>query len=533
MPRPSTPFELRDVGDAGAGRYLAALRDHWLLIVLLVAISVGAAVAYVRTAEKQYTAQTDFLVTPVSASDPTFVGIGLLRESSDQSRSVLTAARLVKTPQVADAVAETLDLDWSRERLLNSVTVTPLGQSNIVTVEGEANDPELSADLANAFADEMLSQRSQRFQEELTTTIERLTARLNAIPADQQDSAEGTALQQRLGDLSGLVGGDDPTLQVTSRAVPPEEQVWPRPVLSIAVALLASLLLGFGLAIALELVSPKVKRDDELLLEHRLPILARVRRMPKRTVQRYLTGREPLPGDVREAYRTLRTSLANVGRDKSFPRTIVITSAIPGEGKTMTSVNLAITMALAGQRIILVDGDLRRPMVATVFNVPSRSLGFGNVLAGDATIDEALVPAPGYGDELRLLLASPEQAFMVDLLDTGSLENVLLQLRLDADVVIVDSPPLTEVADALAIADHADAVLVAVRFGRSRRDKLVELRRMLAQRGVAVTGFVVTTEDRSRGSAYTYGSPEGKAPASPRPREPVATAATADDVDQL
>ena len=504
-------FDTQTSDQQGAGRYLNALREHWLLVTLLVSAAVGAAVLYSATVEKRYEAQTDVLVTPVSASDPTFVGIGLLRESSDQSRSILTAARFVKTPQIADAVLDRLGIEGSREDLLDAVTVTPLGQSNIVTIQGEASSPELAATIANAFAEEMLAQRTARFKEDLELTIERLRARLAATPATDAASIEVTALRQRLGNLSGLVGGDDPTLQVTSAAVAPAVPVWPRPALSIGIALLASLLLGSGLAIALELANPKVTREEELLLEQRLPILARVPRMSKGVVQRYLAGREQLPGDVREAYRTLRASLALAGKEREFPRTILVASAIPGEGKSMTSANLAITIALAGQRVILVDGDLRRPMIATIFGVAARPLGLGTVLAGKGNVRDALVAAPGHGDELRLLTASPEQAHMVDLLDTARVERVFAQLREQADVVIVDSPPLTEVSDALTLADEAEAVLVAVRLGRSRRDRLNELRRLLAQRGVPVAGFVVTTNERSRRSTYAYGSADGRA----------------------
>jgi Mrp family chromosome partitioning ATPase len=158
----------------------------------------------------------------------------------------------------------------------------------------------------------------------------------------------------------------------------------------------------------------------------------------------------------------------------------------------MTSCNLAITLALAGQRVILVDGDLRRPMVSTVFSVGTGTRGFASVLVGHATPDEALVQAPGHGDQLQLLLASPESIHLVDLLERERVRRVVSELRSHCDVVVVDSPPLTEVADALTLADECD--------------RLNELRRMLARRGVSATGFVLTTRKRPRGYGYTYGS---------------------------
>jgi capsular exopolysaccharide synthesis family protein len=195
---------------------------------------------------------------------------------------------------------------------------------------------------------------------------------------------------------------------------------------------------------------------------------------------------------------------------------VLVSSSIPGEGKTLTSVNLAITMALSGVNVVLVDADLRRPMVATAFGVPARSRGFATLLTGDADPQRVLVSAPHQPRELKLLLASPQHAWMVDLLQRDRIERVLERLKQHADVVIIDSPPVGEVADALALADAVETVIVAVRLGHSRRDKLNELRRMLAQRGISPAGFVVTSRRRSRSRGYYH--TDAAAPQRPRRR---------------
>lgn len=487
----------------GAGRYLDAIREHWLLIVGLVIVAVTAAAAYSYTAAKRYEAEAQIVITPTT--DATLLSIGLFGESSGQSRAVLTAARLIKTPEIAEALRLRIRPTAGRTQLLNSVVVTPLGQSQIVIIVGTAGSASRAVQIANGFAEVFVARRTAQMQRNLRAQLARLSAQLDAIANPQDPRA--VPLGQQYGVLSGLVGASDPTVQIGSRAVEPGGPVWPKPKLAIAVALLAALLLGVGAALGYELASPRLTREEELLLGHRLPILARIPAMPRRLVQGYLMGQEPLPGDVREAYRTLRASLSGAGGER-FPGVILVTSALPREGKTMTSVNLAVTLATAGMRVILVDGDLRRPMVATVFRVPPRPIGFANILAEQASVDEALVPAPGYGDNLQLLLASPEHVHLIDLLEPHRVERALAELRLFADVVIVDSPPLTEVADALTLADEADAVIVAVRIGRTRRDRLAELRRMLAQRGVIPAGFVVTTRRRPRGTGYYYGDDE-------------------------
>ena len=489
---------------SGVAGYLQALREHWLLVVVLVVLSVGTAAIYSYSADKRWEADASMIVTPLASSDDVFLGTSVLREGGVQSNSVLTAARLVRTPEVAQAASVLLGGELTPQEVLGAIEVEPVSQSSLVTIRGKSDSAEGAARVANAFADAIVATRSKRLQEDIAATVDRLEARLAEISDNPGAATEAQDIRQSLSTLRTLDGGQDPTIRVASRAVEPTSAVWPRPKLSIAVALLAALLLGSGAALASELISPRVNRAEELLLEQRLPILARIPRLPRRAIARYLSGRERLPPTAWEAYRTLRASLATAGPNGGFPRTLLVSSSIPGEGKTLTSVNLAITMALSGVRVILVDADLRRPMVATAFGVPARSRGFATLLAADADPQRLLVSAPHQPRELKLLLASPQHAWMVDLLQRDRIERVLERLKQYADVVIVDSPPIGEVADALALADAVDTVIVAVRLGHSRRDKLNELRRMLAQRGITPAGFVVTSRRRSRGRGYYY-----------------------------
>jgi succinoglycan biosynthesis transport protein ExoP len=501
-------------------RYLDALRHHWVLVLALVGLAVATAATYSFTASPRYEAKADILVTPISSGDETFIGINLLREGV-QSRSVLTAARLVETLNVAERVKESLDLPDSARSLLASIEVEPQQQSNILTVVATADDPEKAAALANGFAESLLDARSEVFQEELEAVVQRLQLRLEAIPQAERTSPEAVAISQRLGDLSAVRGGKDPTLQIANPAAEPESPVWPRPALSIAIALLASLLVASGAALTLEVVNPRVRAEETLLMEQRLPILTRVPRMSTKAIRDVLAGKA-LPGDVREAYRTLRANLSSASAGGSFPHTILVTSSVPGEGKTMTSVNLARTLAQGNLRVILVDGDLRRPMVSSFFGVPSHRGTFAGLLLGHTEVKDALVPAPGYGDGMQLVLASPEHGLLIDLLQTERVERVLAELRGEADVIVIDSPPLTEVADALILADAVDAVVVAVRLGHTGRTQLIQLRRMLAQRGITPAGFVVTTRKRSRGSGGYYGRPVGRSEPELEPEPEVA-----------
>jgi capsular exopolysaccharide synthesis family protein len=487
-------------------RYLDALRQHWRLIAVLVVIAVAVAGLYSVTAAKRYEASADLLVSPISADDDTFIGIDVLRQSGDPTRSVVTAARLVKTQDVAAGVKARLGLEHSNP--LARVEVKPVGQANIVTIVGKGGTPEEASTIANAFADETIAKQKAKFQSELGTAVAGLRRRLDAIQRVRPDSIEALTLQERLAVLNSLLGSEDPTLSILNRATPPSTPAWPKPKLSIAVAMLTALLLGTGLAVSLELINPRVSREDELLFAQRLPILARVPRLRQHEVRGYLAGRGRLPAEAWEAYRTLRANLASGVDEAGMPRTILVTSAIPGEGKTLTAVNLAITLASGGMRVVLVDGDLRRPMLATVFGLASPGSGFADLFVRDTHDDRILIPAGDREKMLRLVLATPERAHLVDMLQMRRVTRALNWLKHRADVVVIDSPALTEVADALTLADAVDAVVIAVRLGHTRRDMLHELRRVLAQRGVAPLGFVVTTRERPGRQPYGYDSTE-------------------------
>ena len=316
----------------GTARYLQALAQHWPFILGSVALAVVTAVAYLLVADRRYEAHADILVTPVALNDNTFVGLPVMRESGE-GRGVLTAARLVETPGVADSVRRQLGVRTSRDDLFESVRVEPQEQSSIVTITAEAGSAARAAAIANAFATGVIAVRTGVFQRELRPLIQRLSRRLDAIPEGSRDEGEGRALADRLATLRGLTNAPDPTLQVASLAVAPPEASWPRPLLSLAAAVFAGLLLGIGVAIALELVNPLVLRDEDVL-EERTPLLARVPRVSMRDLERHLRHEAAFGSDVKDAYQLARLNINAAFPAQADEGTILVTSPTRGEGKT-------------------------------------------------------------------------------------------------------------------------------------------------------------------------------------------------------
>jgi len=478
----------------GALRYLDALRRHVGLIGLVCGIAVAAAVVSVATAPKRYDASSDLLVRPVSANDSTYQGFNsVFTQALDGSSVVVTAARVINSTEVRSPCLTT----FGEAAQAVDISTQPLGQADIVSIRASAPRGQLAADAANRFASCVVANRTTAFHNELRARIDQLRRHIVAIPPSQrQGNYEYATLQQQLATFTSQLGGSNPTISVLTRASVPSSPSSPRPRRSAGASLLVALLVGVGVAILLEFATPRIAREEELQLQHRLPILARVPRLRRKVASGYLMGRSPLPPAAWKGYRILRAVLASAGKGGGFPRSILLTSAVPGDGKTTTAVNLAITLASSHTKVILVDGDLHRPMISSFFNIAAHRDGFSNVLAGRLAPEQAVVQAPEYPN-LKLLLSSPESGNLAAL-TTDRFERLIRYLEEHADVVIVDVPPVPEVAEVLEMASVVELVLIAVHLGHTRRDKLAELRELLARRGITPAGFVVTTRERLR-----------------------------------
>jgi len=473
-------------------RYFAALREHWLLVVLILAVAMSASVAYGATRPKSYEAEADVLVTPVPPDEALLDGLGLLR---DPSGSVFTAARLLETPQVTNRVIRRLDLSLSRRALLEKLKIIPLPQSNLVAIQATDGTASGAAALANEAARALLAERTGVFQSRRRSILGRLQKSRAAIrTANARDRAAAGELDDRIRFLQSFEGAADPTLAIWTAAVTPDVAK-PRSVFGYVAGFFAALILASGLALLLEILSPRIRREYELPTS--AVVLTRVPHLPRRAISGYLAGRRALPRNAWEAYRVLRAGIAGVGAVDGS-QVILVTSAIKGEGKTTTSANAAIAFAASGSRVILVDANLRDQRIARIFGAQARESGLVEILAGHASLEEALLPAGPDHPNLWLLLAGDTSVRGVDLLERGRVERLVAEARDEADVIVIDSPSLTEFAEATALADAADLVVVAARLGRSRQDALAEAMRMLARRGVHVAGMVLTDRRRLR-----------------------------------
>ena len=488
----------------GLARYVSTIRERFWLIVLCVVVTTGIAALYVLTAEKVYEAHADLLVTPVSGNDDTLIGLGLLQESTDPTRDVSTAARYVETLEVARRVKDKLRIDESPTRVLGKITAEPVAQSSVVTVTAEENTPEKAAAVANSFAAETVNLRTEQLRAQLDRTIPALRERLAGVPPT--DEVSGAGIAARIDALEYLQGVPDPTVRIITPASPPEKQSSPRPVLSIAAGIFAGLVLGLGGAFALQAFDPRLRREEQLRGLYRLPILARIPREAKSKKGEALAP-EALSSGTFEAYRTLRASLAASLGSEFNTGSILVTGSSPGEGKTTTAINLAHALVAAGNKVILIEADVHRPTIGAALKVRPR-FGLSAVLIRQVALADALVTTDRYGPDLQLLLVDRPGPATADRLSLPTARQLVAEAEELADYVIVDSPPLTEVIDALPLARQVAGVLIVARLNRTRLRRLAELGEILAQNDIEPAGVALVGVDRGRSGYYYTASTE-------------------------
>jgi capsular exopolysaccharide synthesis family protein len=448
----------------------------------------------VSTASPVYEAEADMIVLPVATTDQTVVNLPLIRESSDPTRDVETASRLITNVEVAERVKEELDSPLSAEDLLGKVTAEPVAQSNIVAVVAQADTPEEASELANAFAEMAVEHRTAGLHAYINQTLPGLE--------DQLESNPDPALEAAVAQLRFLSESDDPTLSVETAATPPTSPVSPRKTLSVAAGIIAGLVLGVAAAFAIQVLDPRLRREEQLRRLYRLPILARIPRESGRVA----TPLNPLglSPAAAEAYRTLRGTLAVSRRGASRgSRAILVTGSSPSEGKSTTAINLATSLAAAGNSVILVEADLRRPAIGQALGMRPEH-GIVSVLIESVALQDALVTNDSFGPNLGLLLADYEGGWITELFALPAAMKMIDDAKRIADYVIIDSPPLTDVVDALPLVSYVDDVLVVVRLSRTRLAKLAQLGELLAENGIRPVGFAVVGTPRPTRSDYHY-----------------------------
>ena len=486
-------LELRD--------YLVVLRRRKLTVLLTVvaAVALALAVSFVQT--PVYAGEAQLLLQTRPFEDP-LDPAGRAPRQIDQVRAHETEIGVMESRSIRQAVEEELGHE-------PEVTIRSDGQTNLVTIIAESTDPAQAAHVANTYADVYIKTRRQQLVSDLETAIDEVQATITEI--EQLGALQGNVEAQQapyvaqLNDLQLAVrlartGGSE----VVSRAEVPTSPVRPDPVRNGAMAVVLGLVLGVGLAFLREYLDETIATKEALQQaaggRNVLGLIPIVSGWKNPATPQLVSVSDPRSPAV-EAYRTLRTSVQFIGLDRPV-KIIQFTSASLGEGKTTTLANLAVVLASAGQRVIVVCCDLRRPRLHEFFGLPNDA-GFTSVLLGEVPLAAALQGVPGQPG-LAVLSAGPRPPNPSELLASPRTKELLALLKAKADVVLIDSPPVLPVTDGIVLSRIVDATVLVATANMTMRKDVHRSVEMLQQVEAPLVGAVLNGADS--GSVYGYGS---------------------------
>jgi capsular exopolysaccharide synthesis family protein len=332
--------------------------------------------------------------------------------------------------------------------------------------------------------------------------------------------------------LSSSSNSSSNLLSVVEPAVAPQQAASPRPLLNTLLAAILGLLVALAFAFLIEYLDDTVKSEEDVEAAVALPALGGIGRMKSDKKQRseiyHLVTLLYPRSSIAEAYRTLRTNTEFAMVDAPV-RTLLVTSTLPGEGKTTTAGNLAVAFAQAGRRTLLVDADLRKPGIHRLFDLPN-AYGLSTLFRSEDASIEQLVNTTEQ-DRLSVLTSGPLPPNPAELLASKRFTAILHRLREAYDLVVIDSPPLQAVTDAAILASVTDGTIFVIDAGRTRRGAAAQGREALAKAGAHVLGAVMNRlSSRVRGDYYynayaAYGVDDGptKSAAGPAPAIAVVT----------
>lgn len=439
--------------------YLRIVRKRWITIVITTLIVVGLAAVWTATRTKQYASTTQFFVS-VSGSDTA----ALQQGSTFTQQRVKSYASLLKTPRALDPVVDELGDDTTTKDLADQLTVTTPPETVILEVSVTDASPAHAQQIAEAIGETF---------PEVVSEVER-----------PEDSKKASPIKVSL-------------VEPASTSTTPTSPV---PARNLALGLILGLLLGVGLAVLRHLLDTTVRTDDDVEEITDEPIIGAVHFDPR-------AGKEPLivesdPSSPRsEAFRAVRTNLMFVDA-ANHPRTILLTSSIPGEGKSTTIANLALTLAQSGSSVCLIEGDLRRPRLLEYLGLEG-SAGLTDVLIDRADLDEVLQP---YGvDRLEVIGAGSIPPNPSELLASEAMGLVLARLSVRFDYVLIDTPPVLPVTDAVVLSTKVDGVIVLVGTTIVRKEQLKATLESLKAVDNTLLGLVLNRVGHKSSGGYGAG----------------------------
>jgi capsular exopolysaccharide synthesis family protein len=441
---------------------LRTLRRRWKFTVVVFLLGLLGAGVVTSTITPSYTSDARIYVTAKSTGT-----IDAYNMSIYASQRIASYAALAKDPDLLQRVIKRVGVDMTTDELAAKVTATAVPTTVILDVGVTDEDPQTARELARAEANEIV----------------KLVANLEAPDVVVKGQTPPAPIIARVaGDASFNANPVSPNLTI-----------------NLAVGALLGLLVGVAGAVLRDMFDTSIKSPQDLAEVANAAVMAVIpfdSSVPKHPLISDVEG----TSDRVEAFRVLRTNMQFVDLD-SERQMLVISSAVPDEGKTVTATNLAITLAQTGRRVLILDCDFRKPRVARLLGLEN-SVGLLTILVGRAPMSECIQQHESGVDFLATGPLPPNPA---EVLETQAMRDLLSTVREAYDVVIIDAPPLLPVADPAIIAPMADGVLLVTRHGKTSKDLVSQAVERLENVGARIAGVVLNMTPRRAVSGYGYG----------------------------
>ena len=433
-----------------AAGLMHVLRRRYLALVLCLVAGIAGALALNHKTKPVYQSTAlVFVNVPTAGSVQSGVQGVLLTADLLPSYAQIASSR-----SVVDKVRTQLGLPDGLDQLRSRISAKALPQKLILEIDVKDHDPIRAQSIADA-----------------------TTQALAATVAELESSrAPETVVKLQVVDAA-TVG----------------KKISPRTKYNTALGVLLGLAAGLVLALALEALDRSIKTGAQAESATHAPVLGIIPRWTRSDGAIAVLG----DGVTAETYRTLRTSVMFADPDNR-PRVVMVTSPSEGEGKTSTAVNLAIALAQSGERTVLVDADLRRSSVARMLGLEG-AVGVTNVIMRTVALEDAVQT---WQDTLQVLPAGPTPVNPSEIVGSQAMARLLTDLRERADVVVIDSPPVIPVTDAVVLSTQVDGVVLVVRAGRTQRAQAGEARRRLDGVQSPVLGALLNAAKRRSASGY-------------------------------
>jgi non-specific protein-tyrosine kinase len=514
-------------------QYLSALWKWSWLIALATVLAVASSYWATARMPRMYRSSITLMVGQFTQSaNPTQQDFNLSQQLAQ------SYVQLVRRQPILQAAIDALDLQMDWRSLASQVHAAPIARTQLIEIDAVSTDPDLSRILADEIAYQLILQsptpkereqdqhrqfvgeqlaelqaKIENGEDQLKTLEQRLELEISARSIQELQS-QIAVVQQRITAwqanyanlLSFLEGSNVNYLSVVEPATASPRPISPNVQANVLLAGSVGFLLAAGAALLLEYLDDTVKSKEDVDKLLQLPTLGLIplTEALDEPSERLVVLRHP-HSHTAEAYRTLRTNVQFSSLGNPSGR-LLVTSAGSREGKTTTACNLAVTLAQAGRRVILTDTDLRRPGVHRYFGVPNQTGLTSLLLEETLTVQEVLTDTSV--ENLSLMTSGPIPPNPAELLGSEPMSSRLAQMGELSDVVILDSPPVLPVADAMILGGLATGVILVVDAGRTRREMARQANEILQQVGARVIGVVVNRLARRHDRGYGYYYPQ-------------------------